>query len=1040
MEELLEKPNLKIVVCCRTFDLEHDPQLRAWEKDQQRLRRVQIGPLAEQDVTTALTRALRPDPAPVLLPREMKLLRHVLHLQMWLGIYKATGSIDRFESQWALMQAFWDTRRDELRNGGIAPDRAAAIERQLLDAMGRGVRLSARRRQVDATAKELELYQRLHLLQYDAAARKISFAHQSYLEYLVAKELLAELDDLGPGADAGHRVLEWLGDRNRQSLFRREQLRLLLAALRSEEHHAYLPALRLLLPEDLPAGEASPIRFHLRLLALQFLGQIEDPAAAETGLVLRLLDFPNWREHVVGEILIGHAAWFRVVDDAGSIEAWLSSSDPLRVNQTLGLLRSVAETAGDRVALQLNKHVERRPESWDEAYSVISGQDPWLDSDELFAFRLNPRVGRSSSREHIDWKTLTVRNPERMIALVVQRLAYLESRTSSVDDTRHRKVEWYGWDELEPSDVPASMRARVWTEIAKALLLLAKASRKNGNYGAHFEFEASEAVKQILDFLLKREGAKARSGLPKIAEEVLSEEENRLLLEIVLWFGGPDDSQVSVVTGWVSSPIQSEWWARMSDRAWLKLAACTKISESQDLKYLQEGRFVESSLQTFSSDFRSATQRQPERFARFLTIWPGGGHLEFLKAILTGLQHPADGGRRPEENWIPPSHAVLEVVFRKAELMALAWSESQGEVPMLLCGIVERYAHFPWSAEVLDWVAEVARHHPFPVWDPVDPTAKPHAPHGLEIVATGAVRGRAGYAIEKLLYREPGRLERLLPAIRALVSDPSPVLRTAAMAACVPLSLIDREMAIDLFLEACEGSDNILDTAGAHSFLGYNLSSERVIPVLERMLCSSQERIAATGARLTTWLHLTRHQMAAELERCIAGPSSQRKEVAKAASCLAGKPSFSSAAAILLLRLAEDPEDEVATEVARSFENLDLRLVKKNPVAWSQLARSRAAKVEPTWLIRSLKAQSGDILPFADCVLGAAGSFSTGEELATGKGHWGHAHDFVPLLLRLYEQADRQDPAVQQACLDAWDRLLETRSLMPRMLRELDQI
>jgi hypothetical protein len=41
-EALISPAGLKVVVCCRTFDLDHDPQLRGWEKETKNLQRVEV--------------------------------------------------------------------------------------------------------------------------------------------------------------------------------------------------------------------------------------------------------------------------------------------------------------------------------------------------------------------------------------------------------------------------------------------------------------------------------------------------------------------------------------------------------------------------------------------------------------------------------------------------------------------------------------------------------------------------------------------------------------------------------------------------------------------------------------------------------------------------------------------------------------------------------------------------------------------------------------------------------------------------------------
>lgn len=140
---------------------------------------------------------------------------------------------------------------------------------------------------------------------------------------------------------------------------------------------------------------------------------------------------------------------------------------------------------------------------------------------------------------------------------------------------------------------------------------------------------------------------------------------------------------------------------------------------------------------------------------------------------------------------------------------------------------------------------------------------------------------------------------------------------------------------------------------------------------------------------------------------------------------------FADGAKASLLRLAEDEDAQVAQTVAQGFEHLDLRHISVDREAWNQFARCKAFQADPTPLLRALERQSGDLVPFADCLLAAGTTFA--EELAEkardhARGLAGDARfHLLPLLLRLYEQAKDRDQKTYVRCLDLWDRLLERR-------------
>ena len=92
---------------------------------------------------------------------------------------------------------------------------------------------------------------------------RITFCHQSYLDFQqIADRLLREIND-GNGS-----VRDWLGSKENQSLFRREQLRIVLSLLFEEEPYRFEGTV-----QDLIRGDG--IRFHLQHLVLSMVGQIE---------------------------------------------------------------------------------------------------------------------------------------------------------------------------------------------------------------------------------------------------------------------------------------------------------------------------------------------------------------------------------------------------------------------------------------------------------------------------------------------------------------------------------------------------------------------------------------------------------------------------------------------------------------------------------------------------------------------------------------------------------------------------------------------
>jgi TIR domain len=1173
-EALVSTAALKVVACCRTFDLEHDPQLRGWEQETKNLRRVEVQQLSSEDVTAAIERAAEGrENAPILRPKEQELLRHIHHLQMWLTIYKSTKSAPSFDTSWSLMVQFWANRLDELEKAGITKEQAEKFEQRFVEAMKQGAVLTAPVRKLGMSQRDLELYQHHHLIQVAASGNTFTFCHQSYQDYLIAKHLLGELDKC-ISEEGGRKIVAWLGNREKQSLFRREQLRLLLGALRAEEHEAYLPALREFLPLEQSSAER-PIRFHLRQLVLQLLGQVTDPRPEEVHHVLALLDQPFWREHVLAEVMRGQVPWFEVLDDHGRLEAWLASDDPQLQSRALDMMLYVVERSGDRVARLLSPY-RNRDEAWTRRILWVLRFDPAQDSDMLFELRLQLAKEGSYTADHVDWGMLAQTHPTRFVLLtayVVMAFAVSMSRGENRRRPgRRTEIDWHTLERVSPTVIPREYWSTLWRNLSQSLSLVAQLKAYDGEsqyvlesyavdfetlqpvlrllkdfgrallednwlefvrFGEEFstvhrraevlflhslvegpflpEFAdwalgwlmadpwrprlrlrrnqevrtlpgqlierfapvcSPEAYKRLEQWLLayrepdllenykhRHKGRSSSFGktpfalLPKLPVGRRSAKVDARLEELSRKFppqtpsGEEDEGHVS--TGPVESPLLEDVKMKMSDADWLAIATNEKLASRGGRISFKKGRVEEASVETFTADFQSMTQRQPARFAMLAGRLPPTANQAFLKAILSGLAWPGDRNGQPQTvDWVPPSHTVLEEVLALPAVRILARSEDDA-VAEYLCQILGRYSEYPWSKSSIELLVWIAQSHKDPKHDfyPVgSPDQDSEHFDSLEANALNVTRGAAGFAIRNLLFKQPALFQSLRPAVESLIHDEHPAVRVAALAACLPVINIDRDLAVGWFLQGCEDPDAILATHEARDFLRctYRTHIDQLQPLIKRMIASPSPKVATAGAIQVAACFLVAGQLAEEFEHCLCGTPSQRKGVAEVAASLLGETEFAEKAKATLLRLAEDEEKQVAKTVARSFEHLDLRHITSDRKAWNKFARSKAFQVDPSPLLRALDHQTGDLLPYADCLLSVGATFASelaeaSQDMATGIS--GDARQLLPLLLRLYEQAKDKDQALYLRCLDLWDRLLERRvGAAMGLTRELDRM
>ncbi|MGZ0166939.1 MAG: hypothetical protein ACKVII_23695 [Planctomycetales bacterium] len=419
---------VSIVLCCRTFDLEHDPQIRQWLKPTKNfaVEKVAVKELPEASVREFVgSFDVNFDR---MTARRRTLLQSVQNLAIWAEVVHSEETSPEFDSGTDLMRAFWKNRRREIEKAGFGTAERDELINRLVDFMESHATLSAPIRLIESEeglATELQTLNVIH-----TSKRTVSFCHQSYLDFLIADRVV---DKLASGSAA---VVEWLGDRRQQSLFRREQLRQLLFLLAEDDPERLSATLERLL-------NSNSVRFHIKQLAIEAIGQLK-PTSALADFVIRLTDSEDWRKHIIHDVLNGNVDWIRAFHDCGRLFDWLLSSKESFENSAVWLLISVAESLPSLLSEAL---AATRPEDKQELLrGVLRYSKPQFESDDVFEFRLQCLTG-DTDPPYISWKVVAGDRPDRALQLVA---AFLDNCPSGRRAKRagHR-LDMDGSDDLK---------------------------------------------------------------------------------------------------------------------------------------------------------------------------------------------------------------------------------------------------------------------------------------------------------------------------------------------------------------------------------------------------------------------------------------------------------------------------------------------------------------------------------------------------------------------------------------------------------------
>lgn len=307
IDQVKNYPKMKVLLACRRFDLENDHRLRSLSDPSGIAQVFSLNPFPAQRVRE-LVAEIGLDPNQ-LTSKQLQLLGIPLHLGLLVNITKTSAATAlNFKTVKDLFDRYWEEKKQavyrRIAASGWDCDRAvAAIANQMSTSehlVVPGVKFRKFKEILEALVSE-------HVLLRDK--EDYAFFHESFFDYAFAYSFTASDQDL----------IEMLL-REGQPLFRRAQVRQILLHERDADRERYLHDLQSLISN--PA-----IRFHIKKVVYSLLKDLADPTREEWEIIA--LPLPSnanldFTRQPVWNALYGSASWFRLLDEIGLVEEWLS--------------------------------------------------------------------------------------------------------------------------------------------------------------------------------------------------------------------------------------------------------------------------------------------------------------------------------------------------------------------------------------------------------------------------------------------------------------------------------------------------------------------------------------------------------------------------------------------------------------------------------------------------------------------------------------------------------------------------------------------
>lgn len=307
------------------------------------------------------------------------------------------------------------------------------------------------------------------------------------------------------------------------------------------------------------------------------------------------------------------------------------------------------------------------------------------------------------------------------------------------------------------------------------------------------------------------------------------------------------------MAGFVRSPIKN--YLQLSNKAWKKLIL-TNPKEFKGFKFDKEN--TECSIQQFSSNFRSAVNAEPKRFAEFALTLPKNIHQDYIDALYSGLSEN-NVDQVPDhlrEKWIPcPIDLIEQVInhFSPKNYSRALQTLLSGRVKLLSSKYIELLEDIALSA--VDPLPNKLNIHRGSQLNQVDEISS----HDLSGNTLNCTRGRAYKGLSEKFWDDQEYALSHKYIIENALNDEHAAVRMATADLLLPMYNYDRDYAFQKFIELCQKDVRNTVSRGYHYYFNNAFNKEfkePFITLVKMMLSSSFQDVRKEGHKqvIARWL------------------------------------------------------------------------------------------------------------------------------------------------------------------------------------------
>ncbi|MDB9744157.1 ATP-binding protein [Fibrobacterales bacterium] len=328
--------NIKIVMSCRTFDLNNDSRL----KDIYNQDSVSDVDVPQLKWDTEIQPLLEDKEIEIheLTPKQKQLLRLPINLTIFLNVYEPGFT---FNSTTVLYQELITKKQRHLSSTSKQNWSIFQVLGELSQWISEKQQLSAPVQILDQYPNALEILSSEGLL--TNTRYNISFFHESFFDFIYARSFVTNKISID----------EMLSS-DEQHLFRRTQVRQILEALREIDNPRYLKELSRLLKSE-------HIRYHIKLAVSQWIRSLKEPTNKEFKILIELNNKSGVFHSLFKVSVFTPGDWFRLLISNGWLQQNLTLGSESQIQDILSFLSISAKNSQDSVALVLRNALTKTP-------------------------------------------------------------------------------------------------------------------------------------------------------------------------------------------------------------------------------------------------------------------------------------------------------------------------------------------------------------------------------------------------------------------------------------------------------------------------------------------------------------------------------------------------------------------------------------------------------------------------------------------------------------------------------------------------------